>query len=59
VIKPGAAREFQFREYADLRRSVKRASAAPRRDQSLGDAAITELKISLIIIFSRVYFFIE
>jgi hypothetical protein len=24
VIGPGAAREFQFREYADLRRSVKR-----------------------------------
>jgi len=25
VIRPGAAREFQFREYADLCRSVKRA----------------------------------
>ena len=25
MIRPGAAREFQFREYADLLRTVKRA----------------------------------
>jgi hypothetical protein len=25
VIRPGEIREFQFREYADLRRDVKRA----------------------------------